>query len=151
MRKCVFLLNKLQFIFSFICSAFGRSKFIHHTFDISCNLSYQCFRTYWSLLRCWGNSSSTSKCRANNRWIWMRERKLINFLLFKCDKIHFATYNHEWYNLDPKDTKNLILLMIRCNKPFYLTAGKIFPMSMSTFCNVKHYMSVSTNNFINLT
>ncbi|KAH0954327.1 OrU20, partial [Eciton burchellii] len=57
-------------------------------------------------------------------------------LAARCDKIHFATYNHEWYNLDPKDTKNLILLMIRSNKPFYLTAGKIFPMSMSTFCNL---------------
>jgi len=40
--------------------------------------------------------------------------------------------------MNPKVTQNLLLLMIRGFKPVYLTAGKIFPLTMITFCNVRY-------------
>ncbi|EFN70647.1 hypothetical protein EAG_03836, partial [Camponotus floridanus] len=52
------------------------------------------------------------------------------------DQLHYAVYNYNWYTLDPRNARNLIFLMIRSSKPIYLTAGKVFPMTMATFCNV---------------
>ncbi|KYN07222.1 hypothetical protein ALC62_01814 [Cyphomyrmex costatus] len=38
--------------------------------------------------------------------------------------------------MDPKIAQNLLFLLTRGTKPIYLTAGKIFPMTMTTFCSV---------------
>lgn len=51
-------------------------------------------------------------------------------------RIHGATYEYAWYTIEPKAAKCLMLIMLRSNKPLYLTAGKIFPMTMATLCNV---------------
>ncbi|KAH0954480.1 OrU30, partial [Eciton burchellii] len=58
------------------------------------------------------------------------------FLVTQCENMYHATYECEWYKLEPENTKTLILLMIRTSKPLYITAGKMFPMTMSTFCNI---------------
>ncbi|XP_020288341.1 odorant receptor Or2-like [Pseudomyrmex gracilis] len=57
-------------------------------------------------------------------------------LVAQCESIYRAVYNCEWYTLEPEEARTLILLMIRTNKPLYITAGKMFPMTMSTFCNL---------------
>ncbi|XP_025989883.2 odorant receptor 49b-like [Solenopsis invicta] len=57
-------------------------------------------------------------------------------LVTKCEALHQAAYKHKWYKLEPAKTKNLLLIMIRAKKPLYITAGKMFPMTMSMFCNV---------------
>ncbi|XP_025161017.1 odorant receptor Or2-like [Harpegnathos saltator] len=57
-------------------------------------------------------------------------------LVRQCEKIHRATYEYTWYILHPKAARNLILIMLRANKPLYITAGKTFPMTMATFCNL---------------
>ncbi|XP_019695890.2 odorant receptor Or2-like isoform X2 [Harpegnathos saltator] len=57
-------------------------------------------------------------------------------LVTQCKKIHRATYDYTWYTLDPKASRNLILIMLRASKPLYITAGKTFPMTMATFCNL---------------
>ncbi|XP_012527743.2 odorant receptor 43a [Monomorium pharaonis] len=67
-------------------------------------------------------------------------------LVAQCDRIYSAINNYKWYNLDPQSAKCLIFLLIRSNKSSYLTAGKVFPMTMATFCNLiktsASYMSV---------
>ncbi|EZA46447.1 hypothetical protein X777_00149, partial [Ooceraea biroi] len=55
----------------------------------------------------------------------------------KCEAIYDAAYEYNWYTLEPKKAKDLLMIMIRGNKPLYLTAGKFFPMTMATFCNVR--------------
>ncbi|XP_018376838.1 PREDICTED: uncharacterized protein LOC108770045 [Trachymyrmex cornetzi] len=57
-------------------------------------------------------------------------------LVAQCEGVYQATYKYKWYNLEPKKAKNLMMIMIRANKSMYLTAGKLFPMTMSTFCNL---------------
>ncbi|XP_071561896.1 odorant receptor 10-like [Temnothorax nylanderi] len=57
-------------------------------------------------------------------------------LVAKCEAMYHAAYEHEWYKLKPKKAKILLLIMIRTNKPLYITAGKMFPITMSTFCNL---------------
>ncbi|XP_036140286.1 odorant receptor 43a-like [Monomorium pharaonis] len=58
-------------------------------------------------------------------------------LVAQNNKIYYAAYSNKWYtNLNPKVTQNLLLLMIRGSKPVYLTAGKIFPLTMTTFCSL---------------
>jgi len=58
-------------------------------------------------------------------------------VLIKCEEIYRALCDLEWYKLEPKKAKSLILLMIRTSQPFRITAGKVFPLTMTTFCSVR--------------
>ncbi|XP_012220513.2 odorant receptor 43a-like isoform X2 [Linepithema humile] len=58
------------------------------------------------------------------------------FLMAQCDTIYYAVYNQEWYTLGSNKAKNLIPLIIKSRKPVYLTAGKVFPMTLATFSNL---------------
>ncbi|XP_036140339.1 odorant receptor 49b [Monomorium pharaonis] len=57
-------------------------------------------------------------------------------LMARCSEIYYAAYCNEWYCMDPKITKDFLFLFLRGTKPVYLTAGKVFPMTMATFCNL---------------
>ncbi|XP_011642377.2 uncharacterized protein LOC105430489 [Pogonomyrmex barbatus] len=57
-------------------------------------------------------------------------------LIIQCEGIYQAACEYCWYELKPKQAKNLILLMIHSNNPLYITVGKIFPLTMNTFCNL---------------
>ncbi|XP_012538923.3 odorant receptor 63a [Monomorium pharaonis] len=57
-------------------------------------------------------------------------------LVTQCEGIYEAVCKYKWYKLDSKKAKNLMLIMIRTNKSLCLTAGKLFPLTMSTFCNM---------------
>ncbi|KAF3054340.1 Odorant receptor 095 [Nylanderia fulva] len=57
-------------------------------------------------------------------------------LMAQCNKIYSAAYDNEWYLADSKDARNLLPLLIKGTKPVYLTAGKVFPMTMATFCGL---------------
>ncbi|XP_071561890.1 odorant receptor 4-like [Temnothorax nylanderi] len=58
------------------------------------------------------------------------------FLVIQCDGIYQAIYHYKWYNLKPRQARNLLIIMMLANKPLHLTAGKLFPMTMATFCNL---------------
>ncbi|XP_018354630.1 PREDICTED: putative odorant receptor 69a [Trachymyrmex septentrionalis] len=57
-------------------------------------------------------------------------------LTTQCDKIYYAVYFNEWYTLNARNTRDLVLLMLRTSKPLYLNFGKLFPLTMATFCNL---------------
>ncbi|XP_011704623.1 PREDICTED: odorant receptor 43a-like [Wasmannia auropunctata] len=57
-------------------------------------------------------------------------------LMAQCDSLFYAVYNQEWYTLESNEVKDLIPIIIKSRKPVYLTAGKIFPMTMATFCSL---------------
>ncbi|KAF3054338.1 Odorant receptor 099 [Nylanderia fulva] len=57
-------------------------------------------------------------------------------LMGQCNDIYYAAYDNEWYLADTKDARNLLPLLIRGAQPVYLTAGKVFPMTMATFCSL---------------
>ncbi|XP_071567160.1 odorant receptor 43a-like [Temnothorax nylanderi] len=57
-------------------------------------------------------------------------------LIAKCEGIHHAVYDYAWYLLKPNDARNLMFIMIRADRPLYITAGKIFPMTLSMFCSL---------------
>ncbi|XP_067206068.1 odorant receptor 13a-like [Linepithema humile] len=54
----------------------------------------------------------------------------------QCDAIYRAMYNLHWYKLESRQARNLILLMIRAGEPFRITAGKVIPLTMTTFCSL---------------
>ncbi|XP_072752165.1 odorant receptor 43a-like [Anoplolepis gracilipes] len=56
-------------------------------------------------------------------------------LVTRCEGVYEAVCELKWYTLGSKKAKNLLMIMI-CAKPLYLTAGKVFPMTMATFCNL---------------
>ncbi|XP_039307804.1 odorant receptor 43a isoform X2 [Solenopsis invicta] len=57
-------------------------------------------------------------------------------LVAKCNKIYYAAYSNKWYAMSLQVLRSLLFLMIRGSKPVYLTAGKIFPLTMTTFCSL---------------
>ncbi|XP_012060308.1 PREDICTED: odorant receptor 22c-like [Atta cephalotes] len=57
-------------------------------------------------------------------------------LIAQCEGIYQAVCDYRWYELEPKQARNLILLMIRTNKSLYVTVGKIFPLTMNAFCSL---------------
>lgn len=61
------------------------------------------------------------------------------FYIFKCNGIYYAAFSNKWYILNPKIAEDLLFLMIRGTRPTYLTVGKIFPVTMATFCNVRYF------------
>ncbi|CAL1687675.1 unnamed protein product [Lasius platythorax] len=54
----------------------------------------------------------------------------------QCEDVYRAMCDLEWYKLEPREARNLILLMRRANQSFRITAGKIFPLTMTTFCSL---------------
>ncbi|XP_036140780.1 odorant receptor 43a [Monomorium pharaonis] len=57
-------------------------------------------------------------------------------ILKQCDAVHRATCDLEWYKLESRKARSLILLMIRTHHPLRITAGKIIPLTMATFCSI---------------
>ncbi|XP_025264871.1 odorant receptor 82a [Camponotus floridanus] len=57
-------------------------------------------------------------------------------LLAQCEEVYKAACELKWYMMEPKKARNLLTIMICTNRPMYLTAGKLFPMTMATFCNL---------------
>nr|XP_012220514.1 PREDICTED: uncharacterized protein LOC105671156 [Linepithema humile] len=57
-------------------------------------------------------------------------------LVMKYEKVYNAVCECKWYTLETAEAKSLIFLLLRTNKPLYITAGKILPMTMSTFCSI---------------
>ncbi|XP_011883642.1 PREDICTED: odorant receptor Or2-like isoform X2 [Vollenhovia emeryi] len=58
------------------------------------------------------------------------------YLITHCEGIYKAACEYRWYELEPKQARNLMLLMTRANKPLYVTVGKIFPLTMNAFCSL---------------
>ncbi|XP_018354232.1 PREDICTED: odorant receptor 43a-like [Trachymyrmex septentrionalis] len=54
----------------------------------------------------------------------------------QCNAVYRAMCDLEWYKLESRKARNLILLMMRAKYPFSITAGKIFPLTMATFCSI---------------
>ncbi|XP_032685209.1 odorant receptor 43a-like [Odontomachus brunneus] len=57
-------------------------------------------------------------------------------IISQCEGVYRTMCNVKWYKLEPRKAKSLILLMIRAHQPFRITAGKIFPLTMTTFCSL---------------
>ncbi|XP_011704778.1 PREDICTED: odorant receptor 43a-like [Wasmannia auropunctata] len=57
-------------------------------------------------------------------------------VIMQCEEVYRALCDLEWYKLEPKKARSLILLMIRASQPFRITAGKVFPLTMTTFCSL---------------
>ncbi|XP_011867934.1 PREDICTED: uncharacterized protein LOC105562044 [Vollenhovia emeryi] len=57
-------------------------------------------------------------------------------LVAQCDGIYEAACKYKWYKLEPTKARNIMIIMMRANKSLCISAGKLFPMTMSTFCNL---------------
>ncbi|XP_025264872.1 uncharacterized protein LOC112638062 [Camponotus floridanus] len=57
-------------------------------------------------------------------------------LVAQCEGVYEAACELKWYMMEPKKARNLLIILICTNKPMYLTAGKMFPMTMATLCNL---------------
>lgn len=60
----------------------------------------------------------------------------------QSSQIFDEVYNIEWYELKPQEAKTLIIIMCASGKPFNLTAGKFFVLSMETFAKVCLFKSL---------
>lgn len=81
-------------------------------------------------------SLAFSLIQYNAELIIILKRDFLN--IFKCDRIYHAVFNQEWYILEPSEARDLIPVIIKSRKSVYLTAGKVFPITMATFCSVRY-------------
>ncbi|KAH0954329.1 OrU22, partial [Eciton burchellii] len=58
------------------------------------------------------------------------------FLVIRCEGIYEAACQYEWYKLEPKQAKNFLNIIMQARCPLYLTAGKLFPMTIATLGNL---------------
>ncbi|XP_011704776.1 PREDICTED: odorant receptor 85b-like [Wasmannia auropunctata] len=54
----------------------------------------------------------------------------------QCEAIYRTLHNLEWYKLESRKARCLILLMTRASDPFRITIGRIVPLTMATFCSL---------------
>ncbi|XP_076668208.1 odorant receptor 19a-like [Andrena cerasifolii] len=57
-------------------------------------------------------------------------------LATKSEGMYDAAYQCEWPHLKLNEAKCLILIMARAKTPLYITAGKLFPMTLLTYCKI---------------
>lgn len=50
--------------------------------------------------------------------------------------LHMTIYSIPWYNMPPNMMKDIIVIMLRCNRPFNLTAGKMYNMNFQNFMGI---------------
>ncbi|KAK0073651.1 hypothetical protein PV326_013201 [Microctonus aethiopoides] len=55
--------------------------------------------------------------------------------------IQMAVYNISWYEMPIATRKDMIFMIMRCNSPFNLTAGKLCDMNLSNFANIVKSMA----------
>ncbi|KAF3054312.1 Odorant receptor 197 [Nylanderia fulva] len=53
-----------------------------------------------------------------------------------CDAVYYTICNLDWYTWKSREAKNLIPLMLLTKEPFRITAGKVLPLTMTTFCSL---------------
>ncbi|KAH0954330.1 OrU25, partial [Eciton burchellii] len=58
------------------------------------------------------------------------------FLVIQCDGIYQAVCQYKWYKLKPEHAKNFLNIMMETRRPLNLTAGKLFPITIATLCNL---------------
>lgn len=54
----------------------------------------------------------------------------------QAEKLQVAIYNCSWYNIVPDLVRDISFIIMRCNYPFRLTAGKVYVMNLSNFKNI---------------
>ncbi|XP_057335789.1 odorant receptor Or2-like [Microplitis mediator] len=57
-------------------------------------------------------------------------------LVTHSEGIYLAVYNCDWTALDSKQTTQLIILLVRSQKPLEVTIGKFAPVSLNTFAQL---------------
>ncbi|XP_018401483.1 PREDICTED: odorant receptor 13a-like [Cyphomyrmex costatus] len=68
------------------------------------------------------------------------------YLNNKSKEIGFAAYSSTWYNMKYKDSRVLLFIILRSQKPLTLTAGKMIDLSLQSFTSIMNasgsYLSV---------
>ncbi|XP_058805714.1 odorant receptor 4-like [Phymastichus coffea] len=54
----------------------------------------------------------------------------------QCQSIGIAAYMTDWHRLPQREAKNIVLLIIRTQRPVYLTAGKLSKLSILSFSTI---------------
>ncbi|KAF3054330.1 Odorant receptor 202 [Nylanderia fulva] len=59
-----------------------------------------------------------------------------DLIIARCAAIYRTICDLEWYTLESRKARNFILLMLLAKEPFRITAGKVLPLTMTTFCSL---------------
>ncbi|KAF3054329.1 Odorant receptor 210 [Nylanderia fulva] len=59
-----------------------------------------------------------------------------DLIIERCDAVYRTICDLEWYTLESCKARKFILLMLVAKEPFRISAGKVFPLTMPTFCNL---------------
>ena len=65
-----------------------------------------------------------------------RTSKLL-FFSFQCESMVRAAYDSPWYEASEGFKRSIRIMVVRSMKPFRLTGGKLYVMSLDTFVVVR--------------
>lgn len=65
-----------------------------------------------------------------------------NEISMQSEQISVAAYNTDWFGAEDSIKKNLILMMVRAQRPIKITAGKFVFLSLATLMNVSAYIHI---------
>jgi hypothetical protein len=66
--------------------------------------------------------------------------------LLQCESVVRAAYESPWYEASEGFKRSIRIMVVRSMKPFRLTGGKLYVMSLDTFVAVR-YFGASQNKF----
>ncbi|XP_023313618.1 odorant receptor 82a-like [Trichogramma pretiosum] len=72
-------------------------------------------------------------------------------LMDKFDELGRSIYMADWHKLSGSNARSIVLLLVRANRPFALTAGKIIVLSMASFAKVIKTSATYFNVLWNIT
>lgn len=58
------------------------------------------------------------------------------YRVFQSQKIGDAVYESLWYELDPNQNRDILIMIIRSQKHLTLTVGKVMDLSLKQFASV---------------
>jgi hypothetical protein len=71
--------------------------------------------------------------------------------LLQCESVVRAAYESPWYEASAGFQRSIRIMVVRSMKPFRLTGGKLYVMSLDTFVTVRHFGASLKTSYIYVT
>jgi hypothetical protein len=68
--------------------------------------------------------------------------------LFQCESVVRSAYESPWYEASEGFKRSIRIMVVRSMKPFRLTGGKLYIMSLDTFVAVRYFGASKKKNCI---
>jgi len=87
---------------------------------------------------CFLGEHLSTKVSISRKAKWIQYITKIIYYIFQSQEIGDAVYELLWYELNPNQNRDILILMIRSQKHLTLTIGKVMDLSLKQFASVRN-------------